>query len=101
MNQLTAEERSKIIKLTEKHCKQMLDLVSIQTKMNQGHMILYGHIIVKILNIYIMLSCTHLYHTSFQYLCHGNTLTSSWGWSGIALSYDFSSQWMLDFIKNN
>ena len=25
-------------------------------------------IIVKILNIYIMLSCTHLYHTSFQYL---------------------------------
>ena len=24
--------------------------------------------IVKILNIYIMLSCTHLYHTSFQYL---------------------------------
>ena len=27
MNQLTAEERSKIIKLTEKHCKQMLDLI--------------------------------------------------------------------------
>jgi hypothetical protein len=27
VNQLTAEERSKIIKLTEKHCKQMLDLI--------------------------------------------------------------------------
>ena len=27
MNKLTAEERSKIIKLTEKHCKQMLDLI--------------------------------------------------------------------------
>ena len=27
MNQLTAEERSKIIKLTEKHCKQMLDMI--------------------------------------------------------------------------
>ena len=25
-------------------------------------------LIVKILNIYIMLACTHLYHTSFQYL---------------------------------
>ena len=25
--------------------------------------------IIKILNIFIMLSCTHLYHTSFQYLC--------------------------------
>ena len=24
--------------------------------------------IIKILNIYIMLSCTHLYHTSFRYL---------------------------------
>ena len=27
VNQLTAEERSKIIKLTEKHCKQMLDMI--------------------------------------------------------------------------
>ena len=27
LNQLTAEERSKNIKLTEKHCRQMMDLI--------------------------------------------------------------------------
>ena len=35
---------------------------------------LFNSTIIKILNIYIMPLCTHLYHTSFQYLfctCNG------------------------------